>query len=145
MDAVSQNIKQYLDNRALEDALFAKSYTKPNKSFEECMQYIKGEAKKRAQNGCAMISKEETYGLAVHYYDEDNIKINKVSGSVSTATSPRVELTEEEKAQLKAKAEAEFKETYIQRLQAEEKEKARKLAEKKRAKQTEVQPSLFDF
>ena len=33
-------IKKYLDKRAEEDPQFAASYTKPNKSIEECCKYI---------------------------------------------------------------------------------------------------------
>ena len=47
------------------------------------------------------MSHEEVYGLAVHYYDEDNIKINPVYGcySVGTSSTREVELTtEDEKA-----------------------------------------------
>jgi hypothetical protein len=142
-----KRIKEYLDNRASEDALFAQSYSKPNKNFDECYDYILSEAKKRGSRVC--MTDDEVFGLAVHYYDEDKLEVKKFTGSASVSTgaiaSKKVELTEEEKEKAKEEAVKEFKETYIQRLQAEEKEKARKLAEKKIAKQTEVQPSLFDF
>ena len=59
-----------------------------------------GEAKKKG-NAVAMTD-EEVYGLAIHYYDEEKIKINKILGgfkvSAPTAVSvPKVELTEEDK------------------------------------------------
>ena len=33
-------IKNYLDNRAREDSLFAETYKKANKSIKECCRYI---------------------------------------------------------------------------------------------------------
>ena len=36
MTPFTEQLKAYLDGRAAEDALFAKSYAKPNKSLEEC-------------------------------------------------------------------------------------------------------------
>lgn len=93
-------IQSYLEERAKQDELFAASYAKPGKSIENCCDYIIGEAKKRG-NAVAMTDKE-VFGLAVHYYDEDNIKVNKVSGGYkvsapASAPVPKVELTEEDK------------------------------------------------
>lgn len=82
-------VKEYLDNYAKQDEAFAKSYAKENKSFEECLKYIKQEAQKQAQNGCAMIAKEEVFGWAVHYYDEDDIKVNQnIKANMATTAAP---------------------------------------------------------
>ena len=76
-------IKEYLDNRAKQDPQFAESYAKDNKNLKECFSYIMGEARKRATgNSCCMTS-DEVFGLAVHYYDEDDIKISPVNGPTS--------------------------------------------------------------
>lgn len=64
-------IKAYLDDRASNDELFAATYAKPNKSLDECCNYILSEVQKSGQNGFA---DEEIFGMAVHYYDEDGIK-----------------------------------------------------------------------
>lgn len=56
-----------------------------------------GEAKKRGNAVC--MSDEEVFGLAVHYYDEDDIKVNKLPSNVraSTTTPAKpVKLTEED-------------------------------------------------
>lgn len=98
MDAKTK-IKNYLDERAKNDELFARAYAKPNKNIDECYKYILGEARKKGTE--VGMSHEEVYGLAVHYYDEDNIKINPVYGcySVGTSSTREVELTtEDEKA-----------------------------------------------
>lgn len=100
MDAKTK-IKNYLDERAKNDELFAKAYAKPNKSIDECYKYVLGEARKK---GTAVgMTAEEVFGLAVHYYDEDNIKINPVSGYVQAYASDddetkEVKLTAEEES-----------------------------------------------
>ena len=75
-ESFKQAIKAYLDKRAEEDSLFAPKYANEKKSIDECCSYIMGEARKRG-NAIA-ISDEEVYGMAVHYYDEDDIKINRL-------------------------------------------------------------------
>lgn len=100
-------IKSYLDERAKTDELFAKSYGKPEKSIVQCCDYIMGEAKKRG-NAVAMTN-EEVFGMAVHYYDEDNIKVNKVSGGCKVSSpvskpAPKVVLTEEDKKKAREEA-----------------------------------------
>lgn len=73
-----QVIQSYLEERAKSDSLFAVSYAKPNKKIDECCNYIIGEARKRGGDVVCMTN-EEVFGLAVHYYDEDNIKVEKQS------------------------------------------------------------------
>ena len=67
-------VKQYLDERAKTDKLFAKSYSKKSKTFEGCCNYIIAEAQKLAKSGKIVLAREEVFGMAVHYYDEDGIK-----------------------------------------------------------------------
>lgn len=128
-------IKSYLDERVKTDELFAKAYAKSNKSLKECCDYIMGEAKKRG-NAVAMTD-DEVFGLAVHYYDEDNIKVNKVSGGCKVsapAPVPKVELTEEDKK--KAREEA------IRRLTEEQYASIKKKPNKRKEEDVQ-QMSLF--
>lgn len=46
----------------------------PKKSVDGMWNYIVSEAKKKAVKNCAIISDEEVFGLAVHYYDEEDIE-----------------------------------------------------------------------
>lgn len=143
-------IKNYLDKRASEDELFAKSYAKENKSLDECCQYILGEARKLGSEVC--VSDEVVFGWAVHYYDEDEIKINKtVVGKVKRTSAPDVELSEEEKAKLLEDAKAEYKQVMIDKLIADEKHeaerKAKELASKRKEREEQLQQSqmsIFD-
>lgn len=76
-------IKAYLDKRASTDKSFAESYMKENKSIDECCNYIIGEVQKIANQGRAALTDDEVFGMAVHYYDEDNIKAeNKINACV---------------------------------------------------------------
>lgn len=89
-------IKQHLDNLAETDELFAKTYAKKNKSLDECVKYIYSEVQKQSKGKqCVGVSSEDVFQLAVHYYDEDDIKVD---GSIKpvVSTSP-VPPTEEDK------------------------------------------------
>lgn len=92
LNAFELAIKAYLDTKAERDPLFAKTYAKPNKNIHECCQYLISEASKHKFNTnkgqVAAMSDEDTYNLAVHYYDEDDIKVdNKVNTNVKVAHS----------------------------------------------------------
>ena len=136
-------VKLYLDTRAASDELFAKTYAKKNKSIDECCNYILSEAKK--QGSAVAMTDEEVYNLAVHYYDEDDLKVEKVHNArVSTSVSAsKLALTEEEKEAARSEALKAYQVAEQRKL--EEREKARKEALKKKAAQKEVQPSLFEF
>ena len=129
-------IKAYLDKRAEEDSLFAPKYANEKKSIDECCSYIMGEARKRGN--AVAISDEEVYGMAVHYYDEDDIKINRLPAgektSVSSSAKP-VELTEEDKKAARDKA--------IARLAEEQYQTLRKKNVRKKADDNVQQMSLF--
>lgn len=83
-----QIIQSYLEERAKNDPLFASVYAKPNKNINECLDYILSEAKKRGNAVC--MSDDEVFGLAVHYYDEDDIKVSKQTNyKVATSQAPK--------------------------------------------------------
>lgn len=136
-------VKLYLDTRAANDELFAVTYKKENKSLDECCNYILSEAKKRGNAVC--MSDDEVYNLAVHYYDEDNLKVEKVHNArVSTSVpSVPVELTDEEKAAAKERALKAYQEREQKKIDEANKRRLEKKREKA-AQQQEVQPSLFD-
>lgn len=129
-------IKTYLDNLAQTDELFAKEYAKESKSIEECVKFILSEVKK---SGCNGFADEEIFGLALHYYTEDNLEISEI-GNCKVIVNHHVELTEEEIAEAKEKAR--------EQLMREEMERQRKPKPTPKPKAEEVkqqEPSLFDF
>ncbi|MBS1321393.1 MAG: hypothetical protein HP046_16200 [Parabacteroides sp.] len=81
-------IQKYLEQRAAEDVLFAPKFSNPKKNIDKCCRYILGEARKRGNE--VVMDDSEVYGLAVHYYDEDDIK---VSGASNCKVSSRPQAT----------------------------------------------------
>ncbi len=108
-DLFKQTIKAYLDRRAAEDELFAKSYAKENKNIDECVNFILQQVK---NSGCDGFTDEEVFSMAIHYYDEDNIKDIKPVNCSSVVINHKVELTKEDNK--KAHEEA------LKQLQAEQ-------------------------
>lgn len=132
-DNFKRAIQDYLEARAKTDELFAKSHAKPNKSIDECITYILNEVQR---SGCNGFEDNEIFGMAVHYYDEDNLDVGKKI-NCNVVVNHFVELTEEEKQELKNKARNDF---YTEQL-AKQRES---LKPKKKAETKVVEPSLFD-
>jgi hypothetical protein len=146
-ETFNKTIKAYLDKRATQDQQFAQSYAKENKSIEGCCNYIINQVQKSGVNGFA---DEEIFGMAVHYYDEDDIK-DVGATSCKVVVNHAVELTEDEKAELRKKAADAYEQEQLNALrQKKAKEEAQEKAriEKIKAKQEKanaqyVEPSLF--
>lgn len=93
-----QQIQKYLSKRADTDILFAAVYEKENKNIDDCITYILGKVKKKAgsDNAIAMTD-EEVYSMAVHYYDEDDIKVDsKVNAKISHSSDSNNDLSDED-------------------------------------------------
>lgn len=145
-----QRIKEYLERRAFNDPEFAARYNQKMEAFkqksyeknegakdciEECCKYILGEV---SASGRAGFDDDEIFGMAVHFFDEDDIKIkpNKVERVVSNI---HVDLTEEEKAEARRKAIAAYQN------EVRESMKRKPAAKPKTDKQEEPQLSLFEL
>jgi hypothetical protein len=127
-------IKEYLDNRAATDELFAKMYSNPKKKFEDCIAYILNTV---MESGCNGFDDPEIYSMAVHYYNEENVKVGKLPENMSIVVNHHVELTDKEKEEAKQKA--------IDDLIATEKSRLSQKQPKAKQEQPKVQqPSLFD-
>lgn len=144
-NSAKEAIKAYLDNRAANDEQFAAVYAKPHKNIDECFRYVLGEARKRGTSVC--MTDEEVFGLAVHYYDEDDIKVKpapRVLSAFATPGAPQtIELTPEEKVAAREAAKREYERLCLEE-DARESKARRKSPKKKTAPQFD-QPSLFDF
>ena len=82
-------IKGYLDKIAETDEAFARTYAKPNKNIKECCKYIVSEAKKVKDGQVSVVEDATVYGWAMHYYDEDDIKIDDVPKVKVSTPTPR--------------------------------------------------------
>ena len=73
-------LQEYLEDKlgemAQKDENFRKRYEDKQKSMTECIRYITQQARKQATNGCAAISDEDVLHMAVHYYQEKDVKPN---------------------------------------------------------------------
>ena len=130
-----RTIQMYLEQRAAEDALFAKKYRNPAKNIDDCVTYILNYVQK---SGCNGFSDSEIYGRAVHFYDEDEIEVGNPL-DCQVCVNHVVELTEEEKAEARQKAIRQYQDEELRRLQNRHKQTTTA------KKETQVQPSLFDL
>ena len=132
-DHFKRTIQMFLEQRAAEDELFAQSYCNPAKNIDDCVTYILNYVQK---SGCNGFSDGEVYGQAIHYYDENEIEVGKPI-QCQVVVNHVVELTEEEKQEARRKAVAQYHQMELQKLQNRNKPTVKK--------ETQVQPSLFDF
>ena len=94
-DQFTRTIAEYLNQRAMTDALFAPNLMKPNKNIEECVTYILNEVQK---SGCNGFEDDEIYSMAVHYYDEDDLEVGNAI-PCNVVVNHTIVLTDEEKAE----------------------------------------------
>ena len=128
-----RTIQMYLEQRAAEDALFAKNYRNPAKNIDDCVTYILNYVQR---SGCNGFTDGEIFGQAIHYYEENEIEVGKPM-NCQVAVNHIVELTAEEKAEARQKAIQKYQEEEVRKLQNRNRPAAKK--------ETIVQPSLFDF
>ena len=91
MNTFEKIIKDYVEKFAQGDAVLASKYEKSGKDIEGCCRYIKSEARKQAQNGCAVIKDDEVFGWAIHYFDE-GLKAPKDSPRAEVKVAPSAEM-----------------------------------------------------
>jgi hypothetical protein len=127
-------IKAYLDKRAEIDLLFSFRYSLPEKKLEDCVTYILNQVQK---SGCNGFHDDEIFGMAVHFYDEDNIEIGKPMHNAQVAVNHVVVLSAEEKEQARQEA--------MQKAQDEAYRKMTQPTKKAKKVELNLQPSLFDF
>lgn len=133
--AFNDTIKAYLEERAENDALFAVKFANPSKSVDDCVTYILNQVQK---SGCNGFTDAEVYGMAVHFYEENEIEVgNPINYKV--VVNHTVELTEEEKEEARQEAIAKLRDEQVAKMR---RPTAKKATENK--PQVE-QPSLFDF
>jgi hypothetical protein len=129
-------ISAHLNGLAASDPIFAQTLKKENKSLDECINYILQEVKK---SGITAWTDEDVYNLAVHYYDEDDLKATGAVPRCKIVTPYEPEITEQDKAAAKQAA--------IDKLVREEAERLRKKPVQSKKEENKVeQPtlSLFD-
>ena len=127
----------YLEQRAEEDALFAKSYRNPAKNIDDCVTHILNYVQK---SGCNGFTDGEIYGQAIHYYEENEIEVGKPM-NCQVVVNHVVELTEEEKTEARQNAVRQYQEEELRKLQNRHKPRTATKA----TAQAIQEPSLFDL
>lgn len=96
-NAYETAVLKYLEENA-SDALVTK-INSGQKTLQSCFDYIRGEAKKQAKDGCAMISDAVVFGWAIHYFEEDEIEAEvKVKAKATPEPKEIVKKTEKKQA-----------------------------------------------
>lgn len=130
----TRTILTHLEQRASIDPLFAQSFANLDKNIDDCCTYILNQVQK---SGCNGFHDDEIFGMAVHFYDEDNIEKGKPMHNAQVAVNHVVVLTAEEKEQARQDA--------MQKAQDEAYRKMTQPTKKAKRVALNPQPSLFDF
>lgn len=69
----AQAIANYLLNRIETDECLKAKLEETNKTLKGCVEYIKEEARKEAEDNVAIIEDSQVYEWAVHYFLEDSL------------------------------------------------------------------------
>jgi hypothetical protein len=99
-EVFKRSIQQYLDGVAGVNSVFAEKLKNPKKNIDDCLTYILNQVKKSGMNG---MEDSEVYGMAMHYYDEEDIKVGSPVNA-QVIVNHEVKLTPEEIVELKEKA-----------------------------------------
>lgn len=126
-DHFKRTIQAYLEQRTVEDELFAVTYEKADKNIDDCISSILNEVQR---SGCNGFTDGEVYSMAVHYYDEDNIEVGKSMDCRVVVVNHVVKLTEEEKTEARQEAIKHMqKESYAKLTQPKKKTSSRQGSE----------------
>lgn len=130
-------IMAYLKRFAERDETFKKKLENEKKSISECCDFIASEVNRM---GVCGLTDAEVFGLAVHYYDEEDVKIELNNMQYHAVANQPIELTDDEKAEAKKKA----LEDYQRQMYNEYLSKNKKKETTKKETPEAVQLSLFD-
>ena len=92
-DNFKKVIENHLKKKAFADPLFRKDFAKENKNIDDCVTYIINEVQKIGSQG---YTDEEVFGMAIHYYSEDDVKVGSKSASGNVVINQHVTLSPEE-------------------------------------------------
>jgi hypothetical protein len=100
-DNFKKLIEQHLKRAAQLNSLFEEKLKNPKKNIDDCVTYILNQVKKSGMNG---FEDTEIYGMAMHYYDEENVKPGDKLTNGQVIVNHHMELTDEEVAEIKKQA-----------------------------------------
>jgi hypothetical protein len=127
-DNFKKLIEQHLKRAAQLNSLFEEKLKNPKKNIDDCVTYILNQVKKSGMNG---FEDTEIYGMAMHYYDEENVKPGDKLTNGQVIVNHHMELTDEEVAEIKKQAKDKMIAKEISRLEKKPEKTDFKKEEKK--------------
>ena len=134
-----QRIREWLTQARKEDATFDKKVAESKKDVQGCCNYILSEVRKAKQCG---YDDAEIYGMARHYFDEEDIKDPGKQNVQRIVVTGHIDLSEAEKAEAMEAAKSQYLRELKEKEDAKEKERKQKLQER-RAQAENSQLDLF--
>ena len=140
MNGFQQAIKEHLDKMAAQDEVFAVKYADKceaePESIKKCCSYIIDQVQKNYKQGnSAVLTNDEVFGMAMHYYDED-IAPPKVASNCTVIMSKEQLTPEDEEAirrEARAAAEQKIRDEEAARIRREQKAAEEAAAKRKEA------------
>lgn len=133
LDPFQRAIEAYVKAQARKDLKFMQKLRAEGKSIEGCCDYIYSEVQSSKRKG---FLDEEVFGMAMHYFQEDDVKAKK--GSRPTVVVNHVpELTEAEKEAAREEARQKVLQDEMDKIQKKGKYKPKK------EDKSEENPTLF--
>lgn len=102
----AQVVADYLIKRCEEDKCLEEKILNTQKTLKGCVEYCKQEARKQAEDDCAMVADSEVFGWCVHYFLEDSLNCEiKPKKEPKSKETEKVETLfgQEEKTEIKPK------------------------------------------
>lgn len=130
-DHFKKTIAEYLKLRAFKYPLFKEKLKNPSKKIDDCITYILNQVKTSGKVG---FTDDEIFGMAIHYYDEDNLDVGPLV-NVKVVVNHAVSLSESEIKSIKEKAK--------QKVFEEEKERLQKKSKKISSTKIKTEETLF--
>ena len=137
-------MQQMLQKRCIAEPTFAIKMANPNKSMEGAINHL---CKTIQKSGLCMIDDMTVENILVDYFDEDNIEDGGTPINCNIVVS-KPELSDEDKAELKEQAMAQYKEEQLRELRRQSQPRTQPkptATAPKAGEEINVQPSLFDF
>lgn len=131
-DNFKKVISDHLNKMAADDPRFAEKMKDPKKNLDDCITYILNRVK---ESGCNGFTDAEIFGMAIHYYDETDVKPGEKL-KCDVVVNHKVELTPDEIEEEKRKAR--------EKIIMDEAERLRRKPEVKKQEPAKIdQPTLF--
>jgi len=138
-DNFKKVISEHLKSVGDKDPLFAETLKKKNKNIDECINYIFKTVKASGNNG---FEDEEIFKMAIHYYDEDDIK-NIKSMNAKVVVNHSIGPTVNKPVKLSQKDIKTAKQQALDKVIEEEKLRLRTKKKVKKTDSTPAAPTLF--